>query len=146
MSFTIIEPATARLNRSELAVPGSSPALFEKAAASAADVVFLDLEDAVAPDDNSAKLRKAELLIDIGYRDQADELAALLRERFDASVMVEEGKFGQFDVLLGGELIASKGGFWKRKLIHGAPPQAQVLETIERSLADRSPRPPVRES
>jgi malyl-CoA/(S)-citramalyl-CoA lyase len=51
MSFTIIEQATPRLHRSELAVPGSSPALFEKAAASAADIVFLDLEDAVAPDD-----------------------------------------------------------------------------------------------
>jgi malyl-CoA/(S)-citramalyl-CoA lyase len=51
MSFTIVEQATARLNRSELAVPGSNPALFEKAAASAADVIFLDLEDAVAPDD-----------------------------------------------------------------------------------------------
>ena len=51
MSFTIIEPAPARLNRSELAVPGSNPKLFEKAAASAADVIFLDLEDAVAPDD-----------------------------------------------------------------------------------------------
>ena len=51
MSFTIIEQAPARLNRSELAVPGSSPQLFEKAAKSAADVVFLDLEDAVAPDD-----------------------------------------------------------------------------------------------
>ncbi len=43
--------APARLHRSELAVPGSNPALFEKAAASAADVIFLDLEDAVAPDD-----------------------------------------------------------------------------------------------
>ncbi len=51
MSFTIIEQATARLNRSELAVPGSNPKLFEKAAGSAADVIFLDLEDAVAPDD-----------------------------------------------------------------------------------------------
>src|ERR1700692_4751851 len=51
MSFTSIEPATSRLHRSELAVPGSSTALFEKAAHSAADVVFLDLEDAVAPDD-----------------------------------------------------------------------------------------------
>ena len=51
MSFTTIEQATPRLQRSELAVPGSSPSLFEKAAASAADVVFLDLEDAVAPDD-----------------------------------------------------------------------------------------------
>jgi malyl-CoA/(S)-citramalyl-CoA lyase len=51
MSFKIVEQAPARLNRSELAVPGSQPRLFEKAAASAADVVFLDLEDAVAPDD-----------------------------------------------------------------------------------------------
>ena len=44
MSFTIVEPATPRLNRSELAVPGSRPELFEKAAATAADVVFLDCE------------------------------------------------------------------------------------------------------
>src|SRR3546814_13765310 len=57
MSFTIVEPAPARLNRSELAVPGSNPKLFKKAAESAADVVFLDLEDAVAPDDN-AQARK----------------------------------------------------------------------------------------
>ncbi|MBS0380525.1 MAG: CoA ester lyase [Proteobacteria bacterium] len=51
MSFTTIEPPTARVQRSELAVPGSNPGLFEKAARSAADVVFLDCEDAVAPDD-----------------------------------------------------------------------------------------------
>ena len=51
MSFTQIEPATQRLTRSELVVPGATPALFEKAARSAADVVILDLEDAVAPDD-----------------------------------------------------------------------------------------------
>ena len=57
MSFTIVEQAPARLNRSELAVPGSQPQLFEKAAKSAADVIFLDLEDAVAPDDK-AQARK----------------------------------------------------------------------------------------
>jgi len=51
MSFTSIASATARLQRSELAVPGSNTALFEKAARSAADVIFLDVEDAVAPDD-----------------------------------------------------------------------------------------------
>ncbi len=51
MSFTIVEEVTPRLNRSELAVPGSSPRFFEKAAAGDADIVFLDLEDAVAPDD-----------------------------------------------------------------------------------------------
>jgi hypothetical protein len=50
MSFTIVEQCTPRVNRSELAVPGTSPQLFEKAAKSAADVIFLDLEDAVAPD------------------------------------------------------------------------------------------------
>ena len=43
MSFTIIENAPQRLNRSELAVPGSQPRFFEKAATGAADIVFLDL-------------------------------------------------------------------------------------------------------
>jgi malyl-CoA/(S)-citramalyl-CoA lyase len=51
MSFKTITLAPNRLNRSELAVPGSNAKLFEKAAKSAADVIFLDLEDAVAPDD-----------------------------------------------------------------------------------------------
>ncbi len=51
MSFSIVEQATPRLNRSELAVPGSRPELFEKAAASATDILFLDCEDAVAPDE-----------------------------------------------------------------------------------------------
>lgn len=51
MSFTTVEQATPRLHRSELAVPGTNPALFEKAAKSAADIIFLDCEDAVAPDD-----------------------------------------------------------------------------------------------
>ena len=50
MSFKIVEQCRPRLNRSELAVPGSAPQMFEKAATSKADVVFLDLEDAVAPD------------------------------------------------------------------------------------------------
>jgi malyl-CoA/(S)-citramalyl-CoA lyase len=50
MSFTVVEQCVPRLNRSELAVPGSSPQFFEKAARSQADAVFLDLEDAVAPD------------------------------------------------------------------------------------------------
>jgi citrate lyase subunit beta/citryl-CoA lyase len=38
-----------RLQRSELAVPGSNPGFIDKAAESQADFVFLDLEDAVAP-------------------------------------------------------------------------------------------------
>ena len=68
MSFTLIEQAPARLNRSELAVPGSSPQLFEKAAKSAADVIFLDLEDAVAPDDKpQARKNIIQALNDIDW-------------------------------------------------------------------------------
>jgi len=68
MSFTLIEQAPARLNRSELAVPGSSPQLFEKAAKSAADVIFLDLEDAVAPDDKpQARKNVIQALNDIDW-------------------------------------------------------------------------------
>ena len=51
MSHTRYEPAVTRVQRSELAVPGSNPNMFEKALASDADFIFLDLEDAVAPDD-----------------------------------------------------------------------------------------------
>ena len=51
MSFHTVEQAVGRLNRSELAVPGSQPEMFKKAAQLDVDVVFLDLEDAVAPDE-----------------------------------------------------------------------------------------------
>lgn len=40
-----------RLHRSELAVPGTNVRAMEKAPTLGADLVFLDLEDAVAPDD-----------------------------------------------------------------------------------------------
>jgi len=68
MSFTIVEECTPRLNRSELAVPGSNPVFLEKAAKSAADVVFLDLEDAVAPDDKpQARKNIIEALNDLDW-------------------------------------------------------------------------------
>lgn len=68
MSFKTITPAPARLNRCELAVPGSSVKLFEKAAKSAADVIFLDLEDAVAPDDKpQARKNIVQALQDIDW-------------------------------------------------------------------------------
>ncbi len=53
MSFTTPREVPARLNRSQLAVPGIQTRMFEKAANSNADIVFLDLEDAVAPDDKA---------------------------------------------------------------------------------------------
>ena len=54
MSFRIQPTPPARPNRCQLFGPGSRPAIFEKMAASAADVINLDLEDSVAPDDKAA--------------------------------------------------------------------------------------------
>ena len=69
MSHTRYAPARQRLQRSELAVPGSNPALFAKAAASDGDYVFLDLEDAVAPGDKEQARRNViKGLRDIDWR------------------------------------------------------------------------------
>lgn len=54
MSFRLQPAPPARPNRCQLFGPGSRPALFEKMAASAADVINLDLEDSVAPSDKDA--------------------------------------------------------------------------------------------
>ncbi len=51
MSHTLYSATVQRVQRCELAVPGSNPGMFEKALRSGADFIFLDLEDAVAPDD-----------------------------------------------------------------------------------------------
>lgn len=72
MSFTIIENAPTRLNRSELAVPGSQPQFFEKAAKGPADIVFLDLEDAVAPDEKEkARKNVIRALNEVDWRGKA---------------------------------------------------------------------------
>ena len=54
MSFRIQPTPPARPNRCQLFGPGSRPAIFEKMAGSAADVINLDLEDSVAPTDKDS--------------------------------------------------------------------------------------------
>ncbi|MGE0383490.1 MAG: CoA ester lyase [Gammaproteobacteria bacterium] len=69
MSFTQFAPARMRLQRSELSVPGSNPAMFEKALRSEADYVFLDCEDAVAPDQKAdARRNIIAALNDLDWR------------------------------------------------------------------------------
>jgi malyl-CoA/(S)-citramalyl-CoA lyase len=71
MSATIIEQATPRLHRSELAVPGTNPAFFEKAAKSSVDCIFLDLEDSIAPDEKeTARKNVVEALNDVDWGDK----------------------------------------------------------------------------
>ena len=67
MSFRLQPPPVARPNRCQLFGPGSRPALFEKMAASAADVINLDLEDSVAPDDKPTA--RANVIAAIGAVD-----------------------------------------------------------------------------
>ncbi len=55
-----------RLRRSELSVPASSIKMMEKAIASDADLVFLDLEDAVAPAQKEASRKNAIEALRIG--------------------------------------------------------------------------------
>jgi citrate lyase subunit beta/citryl-CoA lyase len=68
MSHTLYPLIKQRLQRSELAVPGSNRSMIEKAADSAADFVFLDLEDAVAPSEKEqARKNIIEALNDIDW-------------------------------------------------------------------------------
>ena len=69
MSHTNYAPVNPRVQRSELAVPASNPGMIEKALASDADYVFLDLEDAVAPADKpQARKNAIEALNDLDWK------------------------------------------------------------------------------
>ncbi|MEK6686328.1 MAG: CoA ester lyase [Pseudomonadota bacterium] len=69
MSHTLYETTVQRVQRCELAVPGSSPGMFEKALNSGVDFVFLDLEDAVAPDDKiQARKNVIQALNDLDWK------------------------------------------------------------------------------
>ena len=76
MSFKYYKPVNSRLQRSELAVPGSSPKMFEKALNSNADYVFLDLEDAVSPNDKiTARQNVIKALKEINWREKGKTIS-----------------------------------------------------------------------
>ena len=69
MSHTLFPMRKARLQRSELAVPASNPTMIDKAADGSADYVFLDLEDAIAPNEKvQARKNAIQALNDIDWR------------------------------------------------------------------------------
>ena len=76
MSFKYYQPAKSRLQRSELAVPGSSPEMFEKALNSKADYIFLDLEDAVSPLDKvTARQNIIKALKEINWKEKGKTIS-----------------------------------------------------------------------
>lgn len=161
MSFTIVEQCTPRLNRSELAVPGSSPQMFEKAAASAVDVVFLDLEDAVAPDQKEqARKNIIQAINDIDwgsktlsvringldthymYRDVVD-LIEQTGERLDLIMIPKVGTAA--DIYAVDMLVSQVEAAMKRKkkigfelIIETAPGMANIHEIAKASKRNES--------
>ena len=76
MSHQYYKSVKSRLQRSELAVPGSSPKMFEKALNSNADYIFLDLEDAVSPNDKiSARENIIKALKEINWREKGKTIS-----------------------------------------------------------------------
>ena len=68
MSFHLQPTPVSRPNRCQLFGPGSRVAFFEKMAASAADVINLDLEDSVAPSDkNTARENVIQATHDVNW-------------------------------------------------------------------------------
>lgn len=68
MSFRLQPPVPARPNRCQLFGPASNTKLFEKMAASAADVVNIDLEDSVSPGDkDSARKNAIQAINDVDW-------------------------------------------------------------------------------
>ncbi|MBV0891294.1 L-malyl-CoA/beta-methylmalyl-CoA lyase [Paracoccus sp. Z118] len=71
MSFRLQPAPPARLNRCQLFGPGSRESLFAKMAVSDADVLNLDLEDSVAPDDkDQARRNIIQAIGDIDWGDK----------------------------------------------------------------------------
>ena len=76
MSHLYYKPAYPRLHRSELAVPGSSPKMFEKALNSNADYIFLDLEDAVSPNDKiDARKNIINAIRELNWKDKGKTIS-----------------------------------------------------------------------
>ncbi len=90
MSHTLHEASVLRVQRCELAVPGSNPNMFEKAMKSGVDFVFLDLEDAVAPDDKiQARKNVIEAINDLDWKGNGVSLSVRING-LDTQYMVRD--------------------------------------------------------
>jgi citrate lyase subunit beta/citryl-CoA lyase len=90
MSHTLHEASVLRVQRCELAVPGSNPNMFEKAMKSGVDFVFLDLEDAVAPDDKiQARKNVVEAINDLDWKGNGVSLSVRING-LDTQYMVRD--------------------------------------------------------
>jgi citrate lyase subunit beta / citryl-CoA lyase len=98
------EPKPAKLRRSCLAVPGSDPKMMGRAATSEADQIFLDLEDAVAP--NEKKGARAKVVEALNTNDYSGKVVvvrvndATTRYAYDDIIEVVRGAGTKLDCLM----------------------------------------------
>jgi citrate lyase subunit beta / citryl-CoA lyase len=99
-----IAPKPTKLRRSCLAVPGSDPKMLRRAAETGADQVFLDLEDAVAPDEKKgARATVVEALNTVDYGDKVVVVRvndATTRWQYEDIIEIMRGAGGQLDCLM----------------------------------------------
>jgi citrate lyase subunit beta/citryl-CoA lyase len=105
-----------RLRRSELSTPASDEHMIEKAAASNADLVFLDLEDSVAPSEKvRARVKAINALqtLDFGKKTRAVRINDLETEyayQDIISIVEEAGEY--LDILIIPKVKSAKDVWW----------------------------------
>lgn len=105
-----------RLRRSELSTPASNERMIEKAVASSADLVFLDLEDAVSPNEkvaSRAKVIKALKTLDWGKKTRAYRINDLETEyAYQDIISVVEEAGEHIDIIIVPKVKSAKDVWW----------------------------------
>ncbi len=105
-----------RLRRSELSTPASNERMMEKAAASNADLVFLDLEDSVSPNEkvaSRAKLIKALKTLDWGKKTRAIRINDLETEYAYQDIISVAEEAGEYiDIMIIPKIKSAKAVWW----------------------------------
>src|SRR6266571_2013893 len=120
-----------RLRRSELSTPASSERMIEKAAASSADLVFLDLEDSVSPNEKvgaRAKVINALKTLDWGKKTRAVRVNDLETEyayQDIISIVEEAGEY--LDLLIVPKVKAARDVWWVDVLL------SQIEKRLQRT-------------
>ncbi len=105
-----------RLRRSELSVPASNEHMIEKAVGSSADLVLLDLEDSVAPDEKAAartNVIKALKTLDWGKKTRAYRINDLGTEyAYQDIISVVEEAGAALDIIIVPKVKSAKDVWW----------------------------------
>jgi citrate lyase subunit beta/citryl-CoA lyase len=105
-----------RLRRSELSTPASNERMIEKAVASSADLVFIDLEDSVSPNEKvaaRAKVINALKTLDWGKKTRAYRINDLETEyAYQDIISVVEEAGAYIDVIIIPKVKSAKDVWW----------------------------------